>query len=135
MEGGITLQLDKRSRKPLYEQVVYGIKQDIMLGILEVNEKLPSVRELASQLLINPNTISKAYKQLESEGIIMTIRGKGTFVAEQVNTARDERKVQAIKEKLIELVVEANYQQVGEGELLAWIKEAVKSNGGMKNES
>ncbi|MGX6961233.1 GntR family transcriptional regulator [Vagococcus xieshaowenii] len=129
------MQLDKRSRKPLYEQVVYGIKQDIMLGILEVNEKLPSVRELASQLLINPNTISKAYKQLESEGIIMTIRGKGTFVAEQVNTARDERKVQAIKEKLIELVVEANYQQVGEGELLAWIKEAVKSNGGMKNES
>ncbi|QCI87364.1 GntR family transcriptional regulator [Vagococcus zengguangii] len=122
------------SRKPLYEQVVYGIKQDILLGIIEADEKLPSVRELASQLLINPNTISKAYKQLEAEGVIMTIRGKGTFVARQETAQRDERKVESIKAKMKEVVIEAIYQNVEETELISWIKDIVSENGGMRNE-
>ncbi|MGX7029801.1 GntR family transcriptional regulator [Vagococcus zengguangii] len=128
------MQLDKMSRKPLYEQVVYGIKQDILLGIIEADEKLPSVRELASQLLINPNTISKAYKQLEAEGVIMTIRGKGTFVARQETAQRDERKVESIKAKMKEVVIEAIYQNVEETELISWIKDIVSENGGMRNE-
>ena len=129
------MQLDKVSRKPLYEQVVYGIKQDIVLGILESNDKLPSVRELASQLLINPNTISKAYKQLEIEGVIVTVQGKGTFVSAQEQTQRDERKIAMLKEKIQELVVEAIYQNIEKQELISWINEMETQNGGINNES
>ena len=129
------MQLDKFSRKPLYEQVVYGIKQDIVLGILEPNEKLPSVRELASQLLINPNTISKAYKQLEAEGVIASIRGKGTFVTTPEMNQRDERMVAILKEQIQELVVEAMYQNIKKQELINWINEMVSQNGGINDES
>ena len=128
------MRLDKMSRKPLYEQVVYGIKQDILKGILDSDDKLPSVRELASELLINPNTISKAYKQLEAEGIILTIRGKGTFVAPQTQIIQDDRKIQEIKNKINELVLEAIYQKIEVTEFVSYVTDYYETNGGKNNE-
>lgn len=74
------IQLNYRDSRPIYEQIKDGIKQLIYTEVLCADDKLPSVRELASKLAINPNTISRAYKELEQEGVIYTLSGKGTFI-------------------------------------------------------
>lgn len=68
--------------KPIYEQVKDGLRQLMLSGVLTENAKLPSVRELAVKLTINPNTIQRAYAELEAEGYVVSVTGKGNFVAE-----------------------------------------------------
>ena len=75
------IHLDFGDHRPLYEQIKEKLKELIITGVLSENEKIPSVRELASSLAINPNTIQKAYKDLESEGYIYSRRASGSFVA------------------------------------------------------
>ena len=74
------VHLDYRDVRPIYTQIADGFRSQITAGILRAEEKLPSVRELAVQLSINPNTIQRAYRQLEAEGWIATVPGKGCFV-------------------------------------------------------
>jgi len=74
------LELDMRSRAPIYEQLVEKFKELIIKNVLKPDEKLPTVRELASQLTINPNTVQKAYRELEHLGFIYSLPGKGNFV-------------------------------------------------------
>ena len=74
------IQLNYRDTRPIYIQIIDGLKEQIAVGVLPHGQKLPSVRELASQLAINPNTIQRAYRQLEMEGWIATLPGKGCFV-------------------------------------------------------
>lgn len=74
-------ELDVRSRKPIYEQLTDKVKEMILHGILQTDEQLPSVRTLSQQLTVNPNTIQKAYRELEREGYIYSLQGKGSFVA------------------------------------------------------
>ena len=74
------IQLDYRDARPIYSQIVDGFREQITAGVLLPGEKLPSVRDLATELAINPNTIQRAYRQLESEGWISSIQGKGCFV-------------------------------------------------------
>ncbi len=75
------ITLNYRDSKPIYEQVKDGFRKLILSGVLTTDERLPSVRELAAQLAINPNTIQRAYRELESEGFIYSIAGKGSFTA------------------------------------------------------
>ena len=74
------VQVNYRDSRPIYLQIVENYRMQIQKGILEPGEKLPSVRELASQLAINPNTIARAYRELEVEGWIASVAGKGSFV-------------------------------------------------------
>ena len=74
------VQLDYRDARPIYTQIVDGFRQQITAGILQQGEKLPSVRELAAELTINPNTIQRAYRELEMSGWIASVAGKGSFV-------------------------------------------------------
>ena len=74
------VQLDYRDARPIYTQIVDNFKSQIVAGILQAGEKLPSVRELAGNLAINPNTIQRAYRELEAAGWIATVPGKGCFV-------------------------------------------------------
>ncbi len=97
------IKIDPRSSTPIYEQIELGIKELIMKGALKQGEKLPSVRELASMLTINPNTISKAYGELEREGIIETLRGKGTFISENIEGKVDEKRMEEISGSLKKL--------------------------------
>ncbi len=102
-------QLDLKDRRPLYEQIKEKIKELIVKGVMKPNEKIPSVRELAQWLTINPNTIQKAYKDLELEGFIYSVRAKGSFVTplNQIDNQgkRDEliREVERIGRELIYL--------------------------------
>ena len=81
------IQLDYRDARPIYTQIADGYREQILTGILLPEDKLPSVRELASTLTINPNTIQRAYRQLEMEGWIATVPGKGCFVCGRPSTA------------------------------------------------
>lgn len=74
------VQLDYRDARPIYVQIVDGIRRQIVTGVLENGDKLPSIRELAQEISINPNTIQRAYRELEYGGWIVTIPAKGCFV-------------------------------------------------------
>ena len=84
------VHLDYRDARPIYTQIVDGYREQIEAGILSPGEKLPSVRELAVQLSINPNTIQRSYRQLEAEGWIVTVPGKGCFVC-KADHSQEER--------------------------------------------
>lgn len=101
-------ELDLRSRKPIYEQLVDRLKQLIIKDLLKDDEKLPSVRELANQLTINPNTIQKAYRELESQGYIYSVKGKGSFVHPS-KKLENEEELKKVREQLKKLLSEAIY--------------------------
>ena len=86
--------LDYRDVRPIYAQIIDSFKEQITAGILQTGDKLPSVRELASELAINPNTIQRSYRALESDGWIVTVPGKGCFVSANGNCQEQERKKQ-----------------------------------------
>ena len=74
------VHLDYRDARPIYTQIADGFREQILSGILQPEDRLPSVRELATQLTINPNTIQRAYRELEVQGWIVSVPGKGCFV-------------------------------------------------------
>jgi len=106
------VRIDNASDRPVYQQIIDQVKRDIALGRLAKDEKLPTVRQLAKQIAINPNTIAKAYRQLEQEGIIVTKPGAGAFVASlDSNLSRSVRK-KLISEELERVAVEAYHMQI-----------------------
>ena len=85
------IPLNSRDPRPIYEQIMDNLRRLIVSGGMTAGEKLPSVREMASQLAINPNTIQRAYRELENEGYILSLPGKGSFVAEAAIAATVRR--------------------------------------------
>lgn len=86
------IQLNYRDTKPIYAQVTDGFREQIITGVLQSGERLPSVRELAGELAINPNTIQRAYRQLEGEGWVVTVPGKGCFVGAFAQAQEQEKR-------------------------------------------
>ncbi|ULO06721.1 GntR family transcriptional regulator [Paenibacillus sp. 19GGS1-52] len=101
-------ELDVRSRKPIYEQLIDKVKEMVQHGILQADEQLPSVRTLSSQLTVNPNTIQKAYRELEREGYIYSLQGKGSFVS-PLQQGQNESKKAEVRNELLRLMAEAVY--------------------------
>lgn len=97
--------LDYKDRRPIYEQVAEKLEELMLLGILGENEPLPSVRSLAMELSINPNTIQRAYGELERQGYIYTVKGKGNFVAE--NSVMKEKRKKDLLIQVSEVIDEA----------------------------
>jgi len=125
------IQLNYRDSRPIYEQIKDGYRKLIVSQAMEADEKLPSVREMAISLAINPNTIQRAYRELEAEGYIYTISGKGSFVAKQEEVI-DERSRELL-EKFDEIVKELLYLSEGKEELIKRIEKIAKE--GEKNDS
>ena len=115
------ISLNYRDSRPIYEQIRDGLRKLIVTGAMQPDEKLPSVRALAQQLSINPNTIQRAYNELESEGYIYSVPGKGSFASG--DTGAEDARRQELKEKLRELVTELKYLGVSGEELIALIRE------------
>ncbi len=113
--------IDYKDARPIYEQVVDRFQMLILTGALEPNTRMPSVRSLAVELSINPNTIQRAYAELERQGFIYTVKGRGNFVAYDEKLL-DVRKEQLLK-KLKELVREAGEIGIGIKELAGWLTE------------
>lgn len=118
-------QLDFRDHRPIYEQIKEKLKELIISGALSEGEKIPSVRELASSLAINPNTIQKAYKDLEGDGYIYSVRAKGSFVAPRSHMAQDNKKEELFS-SLEELVREMAFLKINSDEIIKKINDIYK---------
>ncbi len=114
------IKLDYKNPKPLHEQITQGIKELIICGGFLPNDQLPSVRELSVDLTVNPNTVQRAYRTLEAEGIIYSIRGKGSFVAG--NHEADNGTLSKLYTAFSETVRELAFYGVSENELADTMK-------------
>jgi len=130
----LMFELDIRSRKPIYEQLVDKIKELIINQVLHPGEQLPSVRILSKELTINPNTIQKAYRELERQGYLYSVQGKGNFVI-PINLMPNQDKLQEIKSMFLKMLSEAIYLGLTEKELQEWYEEAKNAlEGGNSND-
>lgn len=120
------LIIDSRSSTPIYEQIIIGVKELILKGIVKPGDKLPSIRELSTILTINPNTVSKAYGELESDNIVETIKGKGTFVSDKYEKKVSEDKKSKLIIDIKRLILEANYLGIEENDLILLLSEGFK---------
>ncbi len=100
------ISLNYRDARPIYEQLKERLRQLILSGAIREGERLPSVRELATELTINPNTIMRAYRELETEGFVYSIQGKGTFAGKlsEVDAGRKQLLLQKFRESAKELL-------------------------------
>ena len=119
------ISLNYRDSRPIYEQIKDGLRKLIVTGAMAPDEKLPSVRALATQLSINPNTIQRAYNELEGEGYIYSVPGKGSFASGSMDAGAARRK--ELLTRVRELVTELRYLGVTDEELLAILKEEDKT--------
>lgn len=98
------LLVNPRSKQPIYEQLVEQLRRQLCLGVVKAGQAMPSVRQLATELGINPNTIQKAYRRMEAEGMIVTVPGKGSFIsdnlADMLGRQREEQ-LQRVRQQLI----------------------------------
>lgn len=122
-------ELDVRSRKPIYEQLTDKVKEMILHGILQTDEQLPSVRTLSQQLTVNPNTIQKAYRELEREGYIYSLQGKGSFVA-PMKKEQNEIKKAEVRDELLRLMAEAVYLGFTAAEISSLYRQVEKQREG-----
>lgn len=113
--------IDFRDPRPIYEQLVSIIEKLAIKGVLKPDEQLPSVRQLAIELSINPNTIQRAYTTLESKGITYSVKGRGSFIAPSCKDAIDGR-LEAIKNDIKKLIEEARDIGATDQLILSWFK-------------
>lgn len=114
------INLNFRDPRPIYEQIKDGIRRLIASGAMAADSKLPSVRDMAAELAINPSTIQRAYRELEAEGYICSVPGKGSFVSvlEDANKARQNE----LLKRFDELVSELDYVGVSKKDLVERLK-------------
>ena len=119
--GGDDMNLiDYHDSRPIYEQIVENFKLQILKGILQVDEQMPSVRSLAIELSTNPNTIQKAYAELERQGYIYTVKGRGNFVKSNASMIEDKKK--ELVEAILDLFKQARDIGISVDEILIEIK-------------
>lgn len=116
--------LDYQDRRPIYEQVTEKFRTLIYQGALPPGSRLPSVRQLAMELSINPNTIQRAYMTLEQEGLIYPVKGKGNFVAEVQKI--QQKSIEDFKKEFLELVRRGERTGLEEEELIALVRRGYK---------
>ena len=124
--------IDYKSRKPIYEQIIDSIKSLIVSGVLERDDQLPSVRQLAQELAINPNTIQKAYGELEREGVIYSLKGRGSFGGSGIQELRMVQQQELI-EQIFEISGELCELQVPQQEVCAVVQRAYEQEKGGLN--
>ncbi|WP_414043836.1 GntR family transcriptional regulator [Macrococcus animalis] len=115
------ISIDNRSRVPIYEQLVSGFKLQIMNGVLHTDDQLPSVRQLAQELTINPNTIQKAYRELERLGYTYSVPGKGSFVNKVEDSMQKER-IKMLSDSLEKIVQELLFLGLTKEEIIEKIQ-------------
>lgn len=119
------IDIDTTSSTPIYVQIVNSIKEGILKGLFEPGEKLPSIRDMAKMMTLNPNTVQKAYKELEREKVVVTIQGRGTFISEEYKPRKDEYKLNEVKEIFKKGIVEAFYMGFNKEELINLIRNLI----------
>jgi len=117
------LQINYKSGKPVYLQVVDQIKAAAAAGTVQTGEPLPSIRPLAEELRVNRNTVAKAYTELENQGVIETIPGKGCFIKPNNTPLKKDVRRKLLAEELDQAIVQAHHLQVAPAELVELLRE------------
>ena len=120
------LQINYKSGKPVYLQIVDQIKAAAASGALRPGEALPSIRPLAEEIRVNRNTVAKAYSELESQGVIETLPGRGCFLRENQSALRKDARRKLLIADVDQAIVQAHHLQVPRDELLALIQERLE---------
>ena len=123
------IYVDLRSRTPIFEQIIESVRDLVIRGLLVPDENLPSVRSLAAELAINPNTIQKAYAELERQGVIYSLAGRGNFVASDVSALLDGHRAELLCAARQAALAAAEYG-IAEDEILQAVTKALKNKGG-----
>lgn len=121
------ITIDTSRFTPIYEQIKSGLKGKISLGALKANEPLPSIRDLAAELVVNPNTVARAYRELESEGFITTRKGKASYVTENSPSLIRQERQRLIDEVFERAVSEARKFGLGEEEIREIVESRLKA--------
>ena len=121
------IQLNFKSGKPVYLQVVDQVKAAAASGALRAGEPLPSIRPLAEQLRVNRNTVAKAYTELEGQGVIETIAGRGCFLKENHSPFRKDVRLKMVAEEIDAAIVQAHHLRVEEKEFLELVKQRLET--------
>ena len=120
------IQLNFKSGKPVYLQVVDQVKAAAASGALRTGEPLPSIRPLAEQLRVNRNTIAKAYTELEGQGVIEAVAGRGCFLKENHTPFRKDVRLKMVAEEIDAAIVQAHHLRVEEKEFLGLVRERLE---------
>ena len=120
------IRIDNSSERAVYQQIMDAVKRDIALGRLKKGQKLATVRELAEELEVDPNTTAKAYLQLEREGVVETKAGGGTFVGNRGSRLSMSVRKKLIRERLERIAVDAYHMGIKRSALAEWLKVEVK---------
>ncbi len=121
------IQLNFKSGKPVYLQVVDQVKAAAASGALRPGEPLPSIRPLAEQLRVNRNTVAKAYAELEGQGVIETVAGRGCFLKENHTPFRKDVRLKMLAEEIDEAIVQAHHLRVDEKDFLTLVRERLEA--------
>ena len=119
--------LDYKDSRPIYEQVVEKLQELMLLGVLEEDDQMPSVRSLAMELSINPNTIQRAYAELEQEGLIYPVKGRGNFVADANQILKIKR--EDYRKELRKTVQKGQSLGIQKGELIQVVNSCYEEEG------
>jgi GntR family transcriptional regulator len=122
----MVIQINFKSGMPAYLQVVDQIKAAAAAGALRAGESLPSIRPLAEELRLNRNTVAKAYAELESQGIIETLPGKGCFLKENPSPLKKAARIELLTQDIDAAIVQAHHLQVADGELVELVRERLR---------
>src|SRR6478672_10307918 len=114
----MVFELNYKSAKPVYLQVVDQVKASVASGAARAGDPLPSIRPLAEELRVNRNTIAKAYTELESQGVVETVAGKGCFISANHSPLKKAARVELLTQTVDEAVTQAHHLQVGKAEFL-----------------
>jgi GntR family transcriptional regulator len=124
----LIIRIDDKDPRPIYQQIVDEVRRALVTGTLAPESALPSVRQLAGELRVNPNTVQQAYRELEREGVVYVRRGQGTFVAEARGGTARERS--ALAASLAQRALQEAYRHgLGAEELIEAIQKAVDAAG------
>jgi len=132
------MEVDPSSSVPVYAQIVRQVKNAVASGLLVAEDKLPSIRALAKELRVNPNTIIRAYKELEIQGIVISKRGQGNFVTSQNRCLTEEVKCEMITNNIDRLITEAYHLQLDDEKVIELIRARmieVKAGSGRSHDS
>ena len=122
------LQIDHNDGSPIYKQIIEQIKHAISVGVFKVNEPIPTIREMAVQLKVNPNTVAKAVRELERDGFVKTFVGKGSFVTETAMQKVEEKQTDKALQLTKNFVTKMDQLGFNQKETLQFIKAYWKEN-------
>lgn len=122
---GVTnvIEINPMSSQPIFEQIIAQVKMAVLKGLLKPGDSIPSVRKMALALSVTPGTVAKAYSELERQQVIVTIRGKGAYIAEEGKINPSERQKKQGKQKLKDACVEMIYLGFSKKEILSMVDE------------